>query len=525
MKINYLKGLRVLFAILFFIPITLYFVDFTNKLPDAVHALLHLQMVPALLAGMWGIVIVLLILTLIYGRIYCSAICPAGVLQDGMARLSGRGRKKNKKKRWYSFHKAANLLRYSILAIAAILFVYGSTGMLLALDPYSNFGRIAANIFRPVIVYGNNLLASGLTSVNNYSLYHITIQHITVFSFAAAFIALILFFTLSVLRGRLFCNTLCPVGTLLSIASRYAIFRITFDKKACNSCGNCERSCKAECINSKEKTVDASRCVDCFNCISTCKKGGLQYRFINPFKKRFTEEDISETTDGCVSETGVNSRRTFIATGATLLATAPLFPVWAEGKKKRNRHRRKNNPITPPGALNIKRFTEKCTGCHLCVVKCPNQILRPAGFEYGLDYMLKPHVVYDKAYCNYECTICSEVCPNQALKKLTKEEKATTQVGVAHFEKDICITYVDGTDCGACSEHCPTQAVRMVPFKGSLRVPEVNPDICIGCGGCEYICPVSPNRAIHIVANSEHKKVERPEYEKVDDVKVDDFGF
>lgn len=519
MKINYLKGLRVLLAILFFIPITLYFVDFTNKLPDTLHALLHLQMVPALLAGMWGIVIVLLLLTLIYGRIYCSVICPAGVLQDILARFSGRGRKKNKHKRWYSFHKAANLLRYSLLGIIAVLFLFGSTGLLLMLDPYSNLGRIASNIFRPLIVEGNNLLAGQLASINNYSLYHITIQHITILSFIAASIALLVFLIMSVLRGRLFCNTLCPVGNLLSLASRYAIFRIAFDKKACNSCGNCERTCKAECINSKEKTVDTSRCVDCFNCVSSCKKGGLQYRFINPFKQRITI-DADEITE---SET--NSRRTFITTGATLLATVPLLPAWAEGKKKRTRRRGKENPITPPGSISRERFSEKCTGCHLCVVKCPNQILRPAGLEYGLDYMLKPHVVYNKAYCNYECTICSDVCPNHALNNLTKEEKATTQIGIAHFEKEICITYVDGTDCGACSEHCPTQAVKMIPFKGSLRVPEVNPDICIGCGGCEYICPVSPNRAIHIVANVNHKKVERPEYEKVEDVKVDDFGF
>ena len=445
MKINYLKGLRVFLAILFFVPITLYFIDFSNKLPNSLHTLLHMQFVPALLGGMWGIILFLLLLTLFFGRIYCSVVCPAGILQDVLARFSGRGRKKNKYKRWFSYHKAYNWIRYILLGITILFFLFGSTGLLLLLDPYSNFGRIASNLFRPAVIWGNNLLADILTNMNNYSLYHITIQHITTYSFVASIIALMIFTFLSVLRGRLFCNTLCPVGALLSIVSRYSLFRISFDKEACNSCGNCERTCKSECIDSKAKTVDSSRCVDCFNCTSSCKKGGLKYRFVNPFSKKEGEKEINDRP--FFSKT--NSRRTFLATGVTLLATTPVIPAFASGKQKRMRRRGKHTPLIPPGGISLERFSEKCTGCHLCVVKCPNQILRPAGLEYGFEYMLKPRVVYDKAYCNYECTICSEVCPNHALKELTKDEKATTQVGIAHFEKDICVTYVDGTDCGA----------------------------------------------------------------------------
>lgn len=519
MKITKLKGLRVLLAVLFFVPVTLYFVDYSNKLPDSLHLLLHIQLVPAILGGMWIIVIALLLLTLLFGRIYCSVICPSGILQDLTGKLSGIGKKKKKQKYRFVYHKAANKTRYIILGVVTVVTLAGSSGLLLLLDPYSNFGRIASNLFRPLLIEGNNLLAALLGMADNHSLYHITIQNITVFSVAFAAIAFIVFLVMSVLRGRLFCNTICPVGTLLSIVSRYSLFRITIDVEACNSCGNCERTCKAECINSKDKMVDASRCVDCFNCISSCKKGGLQYRFTPFLAKRKQETTIN--TEACN-----NSRRTFIATGATLVASVPLIPAWADRERKRKRHQHgQNDPLTPPGSFSREYFESKCTGCQLCVTRCPNQILRPAGFEFGFNYILKPHVMYDKAYCNYECTICSEVCPNGAIKPLTTNEKATTQIGVAHFEKDICITYTDGTDCGACSEHCPTQAVRMVPYKGSLRVPEVNPDICIGCGGCEYICPVKPTRAIHIVANTVHKKVEKPVYEKVEEKVVDDFGF
>lgn len=516
MKRNYLKGMRVALAILFFLPVTLFFIDSWHTLPPALHRLLHLQFVPALLAGMWGIVVALLLLTFVFGRVYCSVICPAGILQDIFIRLSRRGKKKNRRKRGFIYRKAYNIFRYGLLGIVIILFAVEINGLLLLLDPYSNYGRIASDLFRPVVIWANNRLADGLMEMNNYTLYHITIQYITISSLAAAVAAFVVFAGMSILRGRLFCNTLCPVGGILSFFSRYSLFRISFDKEACNTCGNCERACKAECINSREQTVDTSRCVTCFNCISSCKKGGLQYRFL-PVRKQ--KEIKNETLPD-------ESRRTFIAAGATVLGSVPLIPAWAKGASADpDRHDTPKEPIVPPGAVSKVRFTEKCTACQLCVVKCPNQILKPAGLEFGFNYLLKPHVVYDKAYCNYECTVCSEVCPNLAIRELSVEEKKTTQVGIARFEKDLCVVYNAETDCGACSEHCPTQAVRMVPYKGSLRIPQVDPAICVGCGGCEYICPVRPARAIHVVANAVQQQVKKPEYEEVKEKEVDDFGF
>lgn len=161
------------------------------------------------------------------------------------------------------------------------------------------------------------------------------------------------------------------------------------------------------------------------------------------------------------------------------------------------------------------------------MVKCPSQVLKPAGLQYGWDHLLRPYVSYDSSYCNYECTICSEVCPTQAILPLTKDEKATTQVGIAEFFLNRCIVETENTDCGACSEHCPTQAVHMELYKegSTLTVPVVEPHLCIGCGGCESICPVRPHRAIIVKANEVHQRVEKPAAEKVLDIKVDDFGF
>ena len=145
--------------------------------------------------------------------------------------------------------------------------------------------------------------------------------------------------------------------------------------------------------------------------------------------------------------------------------------------------------------------------------------------EYGLEGIMQPTVSFEKGFCNFSCTVCGEVCPNGAIRPLTVEQKHLTQMGQVVFIKENCIVYTDGTSCGACSEHCPTQALSMVPYKDGLTIPHVNTDICVGCGGCEYICPSRPYRAVHIeghkVQQEAHPFVEKEE----EKIKVDDFGF
>ncbi len=519
MKNKTLKIARILFAILLFIPILCYFIDFSGKFPEKLQTILHIQLIPAIISGMLLAVVIILAFTWLFGRIYCSALCPAGVLQDIFIRLSGKSKKKKKrgsKKSFFSFHKPANILRYGILLVTILIFLVGSNQLVTFLDPYSNFGRISANIFQPIVIGINNLLALILLKMDNYSLFYISIHNITLISIIAAFLILALFAVLSIFRGRLFCNTLCPVGGLLSLFSRYSLFRITFNQEKCNQCGLCERSCKSECINSKEHFVDTSRCVNCFNCIPSCTKGALTYQ---PSLFSSREKTATKTVE---KKDIRDSKRSFIATGAGIIASIPLLQSCTGGKNKYNRQ---PNPIVPPGGISQEVFAEKCTACHLCVVKCPSKIIKPTGMEYGFDYFLKPHLSYEKLFCNYECTVCTDVCPNHALHPLSPDEKKTTQLGIVHFEEDLCVVKTEEKDCGACSEHCPTQAVKMVSYKGDLRIPHIEPDICVGCGGCEYICPVRPQRAIYVVANTEHKKVKKPEYEKVKDVEVTDFGF
>ena len=207
-----LKGLRVLLAILFFVPIFLYFVDFANLLPESLHNLLHIQLVPAILAGIIWILIAQFLLVLVFGRIYCSVICPAGVLQDIINRIYCIGKKKKRGSRRFVFRKPLNWLRYGLLGLTAVFAIFGSIELLLLLDPYSNFGRIVSNLFRPLVMWGNNLIADGLMKFDNYTLYHVTVESGTIPAVIAGGSILLLFILLVTLRGRLFCNTLCPVG-------------------------------------------------------------------------------------------------------------------------------------------------------------------------------------------------------------------------------------------------------------------------------------------------------------------------
>jgi polyferredoxin len=531
MKTNVLKIIRVILALLVFIPLLLYFCDFAGVLPQRLHRLAHIQVAPAVLAGSAVIMLVLLLLTVLFGRIYCSVICPMGILQDLIARFTKRGKKKNKHRRWFAYSKPQTILRYSLLAGCVLFLIFGITTPLLYLDPYSNFGRIAVSLFRPVVMEGNNLVNLIALKFNNYNFYQVTIYTVTSLSLAIAVIALLTVGVMSLLRGRLFCNTICPVGSLLGLISKFSVFKVAIDRSKCTSCKLCERACKSQCINSKEKTVDSSRCVNCFNCLDRCKTNGIKYGFAYGKKSVPAVQSARETVSVPIAPEKPQhpfhgmGRRSFLLTSAGAVATLPLIPIWAKGEMA---DASKRMPITPPGSKSLAHFKKHCTACHLCITHCPQQILKPAGFNFGFNYAFKPHMVfYESAFCNFECTVCSEICPNGAIQALTSEEKKVTQIGIARFDIDRCVVYTDRTSCGACSEHCPTRAVKMEPYEGALTLPHVYDELCIGCGGCESICPVRPVKAINILASEVHQIAQKEAEEKMKEVDQDslDFGF
>jgi ferredoxin len=402
-------------------------------------------------------------------------------------------RKKFRKKRKFTLSASHKLLRYLILAASVILFLSGSIMLLSLLDPYSNAGRIFTALVKPLVFIINNTAAGIFEAFDMYIIYPQNIRGFswTGFVFASGFLLLIIILALK--KERLFCNTLCPVGAVLGLTSKLSLIKIGLDNSSCTGCGLCEKVCKANCIDKKNKTVDFERCVSCYNCFTVCPKEGVI--FTNSLKTQ-TKESASKR------EFIKNTTMYFIGFTGLSLAQNKLIVPSKESRIPVNR----KYPVSPPGAGNTEHFNTYCTSCHLCVSACPTGVLQPSFLEYGFTGMLQPRLDFIKGFCNFECTACLDVCPTEAIMKKDLAVKKFIQVGKAKFVKENCIVETEKKDCGACSEHCPTKAVNMVPVPGAnLMIPEVKEEYCIGCGACEFACPTKPYKSIYIEGNPVHE--------------------
>ena len=521
-KYKTLRTLRIVIAILMFILVTTSFMFFSHKL-SVITRLLHLQFIPSILAASgvgFVTLFVTLLLTLLFGRVYCSWICPLGIWQDMVSRVSRRFRDNRRRtglsRRFhFKYHKPHPLLRWSVLVIVLVFTFIGFSFPLIALDPYSNWGRIATTLFSPLIQLFSNILSVILPN-------HISYTPLAEFS-AAIFVFSLIFFILvtsmSIFRGRLYCNTVCPVGSLLGVISKVSFLRPAISKSMCVTCGSCASNCKAECIDLESKEIDSSRCVMCFDCMMSCAKGGVRlvprYKFAVGKGSAYGNEPES------------HGRRDAIIALGTIGALAAVN-VARDNKTLHPEESGEPGGVLPPGAISLKRLQNNCTACHACLASCPSDIISYSTGEYGLNGFFLPVIHYDKGFCSYDCHKCSDICPSEALVPMSIEQKRRTQVGKVHFTAKNCIVFKDKTDCGACDEHCPTKAITMVEWKGrsdGLRYPSVNQDICIGCGACEYICPASPVKAMKVHPLSVHGESEMPKEEKQEEVVVTDFGF
>ena len=508
-----LKWLRVTVAVIFFIGIAYAFLHHIPawNVPNMTgggegvedsFSLARWQLVPSVLGTLSGAAVsvvilgVLLLLTLLFGRVYCSFICPLGILQDIVFRI----RRWLAPKRFLKFSRPVPWMRYGVLALLAACCVTGLAGLSLNwLDPYSIFGRIMYVLAWPAAMAADSSSAD-LVQMDYFP------AAFPVLLASAGMLGLVA--VMSAWKGRLYCNTVCPVGTFLGLLSRISLFRLGFDPASCKKCGKCVKSCKAQCLNLKEYKIDSSRCVACYDCVRSCSEGGIRYRWFTrvrqqiPAQKKKVPPASAPSSSAAVPSIAGSSRRQFLEATAVGLAAAAFSGCRGDAARKLD----PTQCVLPPGAGSLERFLDICTGCQMCVANCPTHVLQPSYLQLGLKGFMKPRMDFATKYCLYDCHRCAEVCPTGAIRRMpvTAERdtegitKDTTRIAVARFYVCRCLVAREDMDCGACTEHCPTKALYTVPYIGrdgqEHRLPRLDPSLCIGCGACEHACPVTAER-------------------------------
>lgn len=507
----YLKRIRQFLALVMLAAFILIFVRF-DSFGSMLAAIGLPQFAPALTGPfMWSsvaVIVAILLLTAAFGRVYCSIICPLGLLQDLILRI-----RRLFSKAGYRSLPSLAWLHAVIAALVGGTWLAGYMLPTATLEPFAAGGRILAGIFQPLAAFlfkykssffGDSVNWLGMASFKPFDVAGTTI--VTVMTLLLLFLCF--------RWGRVYCNSLCPVGAILRLVAGHSLVKIVIDTEKCVSCGVCAKICKAGCIDAAARTIDNSRCIACFNCLDTCRLNGIT---LKSGSDRHTAGSINLETETKPLPAAPNGRRAFIG-GLAAAATGYFLP----GKLQSNPSA---DTILPPGAGNHKDFSSRCISCHLCVAACPSSVIRPSSPGTGLRSLQQPSLVFDLGMCEQNCNLCSQICPVMAIKPIMAEHKKFLKIGEVVYKQNLCVVETNGTDCGACAEHCPTQAVRMVPYRNNLMIPQTDPSICTGCGSCEHICPVRPEKAIIVKPVAEQTIIRLPEQEKLAPKAENEFPF
>lgn len=528
-----LRKIRITLAAICFVAVTLLFLDFTGTLHLWFGWLAKIQFLPAVLALNFVVIVILLVLTLLFGRIYCSVICPLGIFQDCVSNLSSR--RKGKKAR-FSYSKEIKWLRYGVLVLFVIALVAGLNALVALLAPYSAYGRMVQSLLAPVWQWGNNLHAWIAERQDSYAF---VTKDVWLKSLPTLIVAAVTFVVVVVLawrNGRTYCNTICPVGTTLSFFSRFAMFRPVIDKSKCKSCHACERKCKAACIDVDNHKIDYSRCVDCFDCIDSCRLGALKYRFAwgrgvgsgstgaktpqnAPVGSKMTSDEskngqnrssaaptpvasTSSAPESVVRQGSPTAEVTDNGKGvSTIDATSPVAePV--EATDKGRRAFLVGGAAVIGGSLlssipmraeeeEIKDKKRDGGFAEVLPKKAPNRKtpITPFGSE-SVEKFYK--------HCT-ACQLCVTVCPNNVLRPSSRLEHLMQPE--MSFEKGYC-----RPECVKCSEVCPAGAIlKITPEEKTewkVGTAGVDYDLCVvnrdgvSCGNCAHHCPVGAIRMV-----------------------------
>lgn len=355
--------------------------------------------------------VLILVLTLIFGRFYCAFFCPLGILQEMLMFLNPK----------HLSYRPNNPYKYLIALTVFGTLIGGTVVVLRLLDPYTLFGSAAT------------ACPLGLSIV--------------------LIIALLTLF-----KGRLFCTDICPIGTILGLLAKHALFQIYIDKTAqkCVLCGHCAKVCPTGSIDYKKGFVNNETCVKCLRCLKTCRLSALKYGHLKTNPLPFNP-----------------NRRQFLALSGALILAGVLIKSGVQ--LSQNIARKVKTLILPPGAGNPQDFANRCLNCNLCVENCPMKIIQKADNDYPA-----VHLDYTRSYCSFKCNTCTSICPSGALKRLDLEQKRKTRLGLANANPKICI------QCGMCALECPRNAIVLSDGKPA----KVDTSRCIGCGACQNVCPV-----------------------------------
>ena len=490
-----LRSIRILLAAVCFTALCLLFVDVSGRFAPSLAFMAKAQFVPAMLAGSVGAMMGVLLLTLVFGRLYCSVLCPLGVMQDVIGARAGRHR--------YRYSSPHTLLRLAVFFVFAASLLAGVPLVFSLLEPYSAFGRIAADLLAPVWATGNNALAWASERAGNYDVAPAMVWQKGLAALAAAVVTLALIGVLAWRKGRLWCTAVCPVGTFLGFFSRFAVLRPRIEESACKNCGLCEKACKSGCIDATAGTVDASRCVVCFDCVDVCRHGAMSYGL-----RKAGGGEKSVVGDAAQS---VGSKPNTVRRGMLAALVGAAVPGVAFGRSSspiaaltRKFEPERAVAVVPPGAQSVQQLSARCTGCQLCVSACPNQVLR--GTDHGSG-MLQPTLAFERGYCRVNCVTCADVCPAGAIRPITPAQKSSMQIGRAVINLDRCITVTDKVTCTACAKICPPRVINLVGPEDAPKKPVVDAERCTGCGACEYVCPARPFAAIYVEGVTEQRRI------------------
>jgi polyferredoxin len=463
---------------------------------------------------LWSLTII--IPTLFLGRFFCGWICPLGALNHFFSYFKSE-RKRGKQLIESNHYKSWQTLKYYFLIALLVAAVFGGQ-FLTILDPISLSVRSLGLALLPGMNYVLNAVLQGLfrSPVGALQVAADGLQFVlraTVLSFKQpyfrqAFFLGLIFITVLALNlriTRLWCRALCPLGALLGLLSRWSILGLEKHVESCNNCNRCLLHCQGGDDPIPGVPWRKSECHLCFNCVADCPKGGIKFKFFPG--RRATVEGPSLT------------RRRVLTSAAAGAAALPLFRIVPGLAVQRDARL-----IRPAGALDEKDFLDRCIRCGECMKACPNDALHPSLTEGGLEGLWTPVVVPRIGYCEPSCVLCSQVCPTGAIWEMTSKEKGwvreqgsatakAIRIGTAFYDRGRCLPWAMATPCIVCEEWCPTspKAIYLRPAEvvgrnGETRQvmqPYLDPERCVGCGACEFACPVKVQPAVYVTSIGE----------------------